>query len=69
MKVKVTLKNGIDRVFDGVRMIKPLVNENKIIIEYKEVCQFEYLDDKPKLQKVKWYIEKLELENIEIIEI
>lgn len=69
MKVKVTLKNGIARVFDDVRVIKPLVNEPKVIIVYKDVCQFEFMDDKPKLQQVKWYIEKQELENIEILEI
>lgn len=69
MKVKVTLKNGIARVFDDVRVIKPLVNEPKVIIVYKEVCQFEFMDDKPKLQQVKWYIDNMVLKKIEILEI
>ena len=52
MKVKVTLKNGFETTLDDVRTIKPLVNENTIIIVYK----------KP---KVKWYIDKSVLKNIE----
>jgi hypothetical protein len=69
MKVIISLKNGRKSKLDDVRMIKPLVNEHKIIVEYKQVCSFEFIDDKPKLQKVKWYIDKQELENIEIIEL
>ena len=56
MKVKVTLKNGIETILNDVRVIKPLVNEPQVIIVYKDVCQFEYIDDKRKLQMIKWYI-------------
>lgn len=69
MKVEVTFKNGLKRKYDDVRMIKPLVNENAIIIEYKEVCAFQFIDDKPKLQSVKYCIEKQELIRIGIIEL
>lgn len=69
MKVKVTLKNGIETILNDVRVIKPLVNESQVIIVYKDVCQFEYIDDKPKLQMIKWYIYKQEIEKIEIIEL
>ena len=44
MKVKVTLKNGIETILNDVRVIKPLVNEPQVIIVYKDVCQFEYID-------------------------
>lgn len=69
MKVNVILKNGIEKTLDDVRVIKPLVNENKIIIVYKDICKFQYIDDKPKLQSVKWYIDKMELKNIKILEV
>ena len=69
MKVKIKFENGNVITLDDVRMIKPLVNENEIIIEYKEVCAFQFIDDKPKLQRVKWYIEKQELKSIEITEL
>ena len=50
-------------------MIKPLVNDNEIIIENKEVCAFQFIDKKSKLQKVKTNINKYEIENIEITEL
>lgn len=69
MKVKIEYKNGDVITFDDVRMIKTLVNDNEIIIENKEVCAFQFIDKKPKLQKVKTSINKYEIENIEITEL
>lgn len=69
MKVKIKYKNGNVITFDDVRMIKPLVNDNEIIIENKEVCAFQFIDKKSKLQKVKTNINKYEIENIEITEL
>ena len=69
MKVKITLNNGNKINYDDVTTIKTLANDNKIVIENKEVCQFQFIDTKPKLQKVKTYINKYEIEKIEILEV
>lgn len=69
MKVKITLNNGNKINYNDVTTIKTLANDNKIVIENKEVCQFQFIDKKPKLQKVKTYINKYEIEKIEILEV
>lgn len=69
MKVVVTHKSGIREILDDVKMIKTLTTRNEIIIENKQICQFQFIDKKPKLQKVKTYINKYEIEKIEILEV
>lgn len=69
MKVAVTYKSGIRQIIDNVKMIKPLVTRNEIIIENKQLCQFEFIDDKPKKQKVQHCLDKSTIEKIEILEV
>lgn len=69
MKVVVTHKSGIREILDDVRMIKTLTTRNEIIIENKQVCQFQFIDDKPKKQKVQHCLDKSTIEKIEILEV
>ena len=69
MKVVVTHKSGIREILDDVRMIKPLVTRNEIIIENKQICQFQFVDDKPKNQKVQHCLDKSTIEKIEILDV
>lgn len=69
MKVAVTYKSGIRQIIDNVKMIKPLVTRNEIIIENKQVCQFQFIDDKPRNQKVQHCFDKYLIEKIEILEV
>ena len=69
MKVVVTYKNGIREILDDVRIIKTLTTRNEIIIENKQICQFQFIDDKPRNQKVQHCLDKSTIEKIEILEV
>ena len=69
MKVKIKLKNGTRKKYDDVKMIKELSNNNEIVIANKEVCAFQFMDNKPRLQIVKTCINKYEIKNIKISEL